>query len=360
MYGLCVSTFFQSHDSARPHTIHDDGMNSTTSSSRMVCVSVTFFSEHIYSAMQSLGALAGVDIRFSRSEHSAFPAVITFEEVMGADKKVSVTFHHSYASYFPHPQTTYDVERQAGEILELLIAAGATDRGKIIGVVASVGGAGATTIASAMSFDIAEKHSLALVDCDSLSKGLDDWCEIDENGLRWADISEETGSLVPGRLMSVLPTSKNMRVLTGDARGGVDTRSDLAIRAVSALSQTHEVTIVDMPRHFLIEDNPLVSWCDEIIIVMNPSPRSIFATQELLKRIPEHIERHVVANKVSSISHGAVVAEVGVRDTHPVRFARGLERDLNHGLSLRDRVRSGMRKDIARFSARYSKDEAGA
>ena len=95
---------------------------------------------------------------------------------------------------------------------------------KVIGFLSSHGGAGSTTLACMLARRLtstAPAHSVALMDCDPLSAGIESWCGVDTSGINWADLDEKVGVLVPGQLAKALPRRKTLHVLSADERGGM-------------------------------------------------------------------------------------------------------------------------------------------
>lgn len=320
-------------------------------------------SDIVQARIQALAELAGIDMYLAAPTDTAHSGVLLFEEEHGMKvPSIRASFHPSYASYFAEGSIILDVEEEAGDILELMIAAGATSRGTVIGLLGSHGGVGTTTIACTLAHIVSTADatkSIALMDCDPLSTGIGTWCGLNTSGINWADLSEKTGTLVPGRLAKALPRRDNLRVLSADERTGMPTNGELPIRAITALSQSHDMTIMDFPRSIVTGNTDLLSWCDSLILVTDTSPHAVSQSRRTLSFLKNHCPQTPLILAVNRVSGGAQAAsiayDIGFDTIAPVRLARTLTRDLEHGVTLGERYRSGMYKDIAHLSTMFEK-----
>lgn len=326
--------------------------------SKLPPVVVRAGSDIIRARLQALAELAGIEIHLASWTDSATGGVLFFDEEHGMKVPcVRASFHPAYATYFTEGSLVLDIEEEAGDILELMIAAGATSRGTIIGLVGSHGGVGTTTLACALACimsDAKPTHSLALMDCDPLSAGVTHWCGVDTAGISWADLGEETGTLVPGRLAKSLPGRKNLHVLSADERAGMPSNGQLPTRAVAALSQSHNVTLLDISRSLLAGVTDLLSWCDILVIVTDTSAQAVSQTRRTISILDSHdihIPLILAVNRVSGGAQAASIAyDIGIDEIAPIHLARRLSKDLAHGMTFGERPRSLMHKDITRLA----------
>ncbi|MBR6459612.1 MAG: hypothetical protein IKS49_05565 [Actinomycetaceae bacterium] len=322
------------------------------------CLVLRASSDIIRARIQALAELAGIDIRLAGPTDTSHSGVLLFEEEYGMKvPSIRASFHPSYASYFAEGSLVLDVEEEAGDILELMIAAGATSRGTVIGLLGSHGGVGTTTLACTLAHIVSAAdatQSIALMDCDPLSTGIETWCGLSTPGINWADLSEKTGTLVPGRLAKALPGRGNLHVLSADERAGMPVRGELPSRAITALSQSHDMTLMDFPRSIVMDNTELLSWCDTLILVTDTSPHAVPGSRRTLAFLKEHYPQIPLILAVNRVSGGAQAAsiayDIGVDTIAPIRLARTLTKDLEHGVPLGERHRSGMYKDIARLA----------
>ncbi|MFT0848343.1 hypothetical protein VR010_11395 [Actinomycetaceae bacterium L2_0104] len=322
---------------------------------RIAVASLFAAGDDVKSEVARLAALAGVEVSRSRSPSGA-NAVLRMTEVPGAELQIEASFHPSYAPYFASGKVRIVLPEQAEDLLELLLAAGSTRRGTIVGVFASHGGAGSSTLASWLARRLGESDSTGLIDLDPMSSGLDrDLGLLKTPGLRWADLSEKSGALVPGRLNAALPRVDQLHVLSADERAGAPVSGSSGERAIAALSQVNAVTVLDLPRQATQEDTRIrgwLEWCDVAVVVMRAHARGLRHTRRILDQLPEGIVPIVVVNGVSGGSETAAIAvELDCERVLPLRRLRNLEQDLEHGVRLGDRRRCNTARDVARIEA---------
>lgn len=315
-------------------------------------------SNDIQARMQALAELASIEMCLASATNSTTNGVLFFDEEYGMKvPSVRAHFHPTYAAYFTVGSIVLDIEEEAGDILELMIAAGATSRGKVIGFLSSHGGAGSTTLACMLARRLtstAPAHSVALMDCDPLSAGIENWCGVDIPGINWADLDEKAGVLVPGQLAKALPRRKTLHVLSADERGGMPPNGQLPTRAVAALAQSHDVTILDMSRCLLTGNTDLISWCDILVLVTDTAPHAVGQTRRTLYALEKgglHMPLLLAINRVSGGTQAASIAyDIGIEDIAPIHLSRTLPKDLEHGISLGERTRSTITKDVAHLA----------
>jgi secretion/DNA translocation related CpaE-like protein len=120
----------------------------------------------------------------------------------------------------------------------------------VVAVVGGRGGAGATTLASALALSAARAGRRALlVDGDPLGGGIDLVFGGEQHrGLRWPDLRTTTGRLPAAELTAALPRLSDLSVLSWD-RGDAPAVPVEAVRAVlGAGRRGHELVVVDLPR----------------------------------------------------------------------------------------------------------------
>jgi secretion/DNA translocation related CpaE-like protein len=153
---------------------------------------------------------------------------------IGADGVVSL----------PHAQSW--LVNRLGETTD--IASGA---GLVIAVVGGRGGAGATTLATALALTGVDLHlRCLLVDADPLGGGIDlalggEACV----GLRWPDLTTAGGRVSGTALLEALPNVHGLSVLSA-GRGDALTVPAPAMRSVTAAAtRMSDLVVVDLPRH---------------------------------------------------------------------------------------------------------------
>ena len=312
-------------------------------------------SDAVRGEVARLATLAGVEVAHSRAAVET-GAVLRIVEVPGTTPQVEASFHPSYAPYFASGKVRIALPEQAEDLLELMLAAGSTRRGAVVGVVGAHGGAGCSTLASWLARGLGERDATGLIDLDPLSLGIEKGLGMSKSsGLRWVDLPESSGALVPGRLNAALPCLGEVHVLSADERGAVPLLGASGERAISALSQVNAVTVLDLPREVIEMDSAArgwLEWCDVLVIVAHPTSRGLRHTRRVLHRVPEGIVPVVVMNGVSGGAETAAIAvELGCERVVPLRRLRNLEQDLDHGVRLGDRRRCNTARDVARIQA---------
>ncbi|MGO1591389.1 MAG: hypothetical protein ACTHW1_05350 [Ancrocorticia sp.] len=312
-------------------------------------------SDAVIKEVQRLAALAGIAVPRVASG-TATPAVLRIVEEPGSEVKVRARFHPVYTQYFAAGSVVIALPEQAADLLELLVAAGSTRRGTIIGVLPAHGGAGASMLSSWLARHLSQEDSTGLIDLDPLSLGLaEDLGLAGDAGLRWADLNEDAGALVPGRLNAALPHLGDLRVLSADDRGAVPPSGESGERAISALSQVHKTTVLDLPRgaglgHGI--SRGWLEWCDVVVIVSHPTSRGLEQCHRILAALPSHHKGIVVANGANGGSQAAALAlELGHSQVFALHRLRNMQQDLEHGVRLGDRQRSTTAREVGRIAA---------
>ena len=296
-------------------------------------------------------------------------AVLNFLSVQGADGRVRASFHPAFAPYFASGSVNLDLHADSAEILELMAAVGATMRGQVLGVVGVQGGIGASTTALWIAREFARQHySVAVIDLNPASLGIDLIISgVGIPGKRWRDI-HGSGSMLANRLAQVLPVWEGVRFLSADSRGGVDLRFGSGEKAIAALSQVHEWTILDLPPRVLDRSDAAhqwLEWCDAVLLLTGVDAVSLAGTQARLDEFAANSNLAVVAVGVKNRGHLAEISrQLGIGGVFGLRRQKSLAGDLEHGLAPGDKARSNSARDIrticsALLESSELADEAG-
>ena len=303
--------------------------------------------------IKHMAELAGVHVHSAQSQAVHASSIMRIDDTHTSEPVVRITFHPAYAPYFETEKDTFHIEDDAHTLLDMMISVGSINRGSIIGVINTHGGVGASTIAFCLAQRYAQEHTTALIDLDPTSSGIDAWNEFQGiTGLRWPDIHEESGTLVPGRLTQALPQKSNLRLLSADQRGSVDLTSSQAYRAISALSQNNEITILDIPRHSIKEHDDILQWCDILLIVTESNKKGARQLAAIISDDLGECRLVAVANKAKSGTQVAAFTQdindntLTTIDVLPVRSSKMFNKDIQQGMPPNTYKRSGMNKDI--------------
>lgn len=274
----------------------------------------------------------------------------------GVDKRLRASFHPTYAAYFAAGSVELDLRADSAEILELMAAVGATVRGQVLGVVGAQGGIGTSTTALWIAREFARKHhSVAVIDLNPTSPGIDLIISgVGIPGKRWRDIYG-SGSMLANRLAQVLPVWRGVRFLSADSRGGVDLRLGNGEKAIAALSQVHEWTVLDLPTRALDPHDlthQWIEWCDAILLLSGVDAVSLAGTQARLADFSANANLAVVAVGAKNRGHLADIAsQLGFSSIFGLRRQKSLAGDLEHGLAPGDKERSNSARDIRTICA---------
>lgn len=151
--------------------------------------------------------------------------------------------------------------------------------GVIVAVVGGRGGAGATTLAAALSVTAARMGRRALlVDGDPLGGGIDlALGGEDAAGLRWPDLAVTGGRVDGSALRAALPQVHQLTVLSWD-RGDQLRVSPAAMRSVlTAAASSSEVVVVDLPRQVDAATEVALEAADVTLLVVPAEVRATAA-----------------------------------------------------------------------------------
>lgn len=124
------------------------------------------------------------------------------------------------------------------------------ERGWLAVVGGSCGGAGASTVATALALSAAAGHEgVLLVDADPVGGGLDLLlgAERDE-GLRWPELTGLRGRLSGEALLAALPETHGVHVLAGSREVACRPPEEALVAVVDAVRSAGRPVVVDLPR----------------------------------------------------------------------------------------------------------------
>jgi secretion/DNA translocation related CpaE-like protein len=139
-------------------------------------------------------------------------------------------------------------------LLDRLIDAGdgpGADSGITVAVVGGRGGAGASTLAAALSVVAAgDGVATMIVDVDPLGGGIDMLLgREDEAGVRWPDLAFADGRLSGESLRLALPRAGRLTMLSCGRGDSLPLPVEPARAVLDAARRSHELVVVDLPRH---------------------------------------------------------------------------------------------------------------
>lgn len=145
--------------------------------------------------------------------------------------------------------------------------------GRVLGVLGSSGGVGASTLATACAVRAAAaRRHVVLVDAHPWAGGLDVLAGLDdESGLRWADLGGVRGDVDGHRLLAELPVNEvGLRCLSWGITPPEDEPPG-PHPVLTALASVTDLTVVDLPRPAtpVAAHQRWWSACDEVILVVD-------------------------------------------------------------------------------------------
>lgn len=239
------------------------------------------------------------------------------------------------------PERVVSLRHGREDILAYLSGADAPG-GTRVGVVGLAGGIGSTTLAACLARTLADRPlAVALMDTDPVP-GLGTRLGLDGiPGVRWADLTEESGPLLPQRLH--LPVWHRVRVATSDSRGVAGTPFPAAAHALSRIS---DVLVLDLARTAPAED---VIALDHLVVLLSGAPAELAAWTRLQSSVPT-AALHPVVRTDGELSPPEVARRLGI-----AVIALGVERaGAGHGVQPGDR-----RRGAAMTAARLLADRLG-
>lgn len=215
------------------------------------------------------------------------------------------------------------------------IAMPAGPSGVAIAVLPAHGGAGASTLAAGVGLVACERGLGGLIlDLDDLGGGQDLLLGVEDHpGLRWQELTLESGQVVAASLHTALPHARGgLAVLAGRRGGATPVRPEAALAAMDAARGSGDVVVVDLPRRTgeLIET--VVEAADLVVLVSAATVRACAAGREIAARLrarTARIELVVRGPSPGGLRPGQVADVIGLpllTATRPdVRLAGQLE-----------------------------------
>ncbi len=154
--------------------------------------------------------------------------------------------------------------------------------GRVVGVVGGSGGAGATTLACALTQWYAARGPALLVDADPLGPGLDRLLGMEDTpGVRWEGLSETSGRVGAKALRESVPRRGRLGVLTWSGlRRGLDLPT--VRRILPSAARGHDLVVLDLARQGGAALAELVDRCDDLLVVTPATVPGLAATARLV------------------------------------------------------------------------------
>jgi secretion/DNA translocation related CpaE-like protein len=129
------------------------------------------------------------------------------------------------------------------------------ERGWLVAVGGSCGGAGASTVATALA--LAAAPGAVLVDADPWGGGLDLLLGAERaEGLRWPELTGLRGRVAGGALLAALPEVGGVHVLAASRAAAQDIPAEALLAVVEAARSAGRPVVVDLPRTGAAAEGP--------------------------------------------------------------------------------------------------------
>lgn len=184
---------------------------------------------------------------------------------------------------------------------------GAKPLGRVVGMIGARGGVGVTTLAINIGWIMSEKLSrrTALVDMDLYAGNIALALDIEPTrGLREAfDDPERVDQVFLQNAMAKLGKSLHVLATEEAFDDTVRMNDDTVLMLADTMRTNFDMSILDLPRHFVMREPQLFSRCDDIVIVTELTLQSLRDANRIMKLLQSRNRQakiHVIANRMSS------------------------------------------------------------
>jgi len=178
-------------------------------------------------------------------------------------------------------------------------------QGRVVGLIGARGGCGVTTLSINLAWIMAERLSrrTALVDMDIYSGNIALALDIEPTrGLREAfDDPERVDEVFLQNAMAKFGKSLHVLATEESFDDTVRMSDEKVLMLADTMRANFDMSILDMPRHFVMREPQLFTRFDDIVIVTELNLQSLRDTnrmQRLLQTRNRNAKVHVIANKV--------------------------------------------------------------
>jgi secretion/DNA translocation related CpaE-like protein len=189
------------------------------------------------------------------------------------------------------------------------------ERGSVIAVSGSCGGAGASTVAAALALAAAPRA--VLVDADAWGGGLDLVLGAERaEGLRWPELTGLRGRVAGDALLAALPEVAGVRVLAAARAAPTEIPVEALTAVTEAAAAVGSTVVVDLPRGPAPAHEAAVATADLAVLVVPARLRAAGAARLLVE--PDGLPWSRSGLVVRAVPGGLSAAEVGEVVGRPV------------------------------------------
>lgn len=202
--------------------------------------------------------------------------------VVGVDLDDASIWQRAVSVGAEHVAVLPDAERWLTDRLADAVEGGGP-AGTLVAVLGGRGGAGATTLASALAVTAARSgRSALLVDGDPLGGGIDlVFGGEEDSGVRWGDLVGTRGRVPAAVLADALPRMNGLSVLSWD-RGNAQAVPVPAVESVLAAGRrAHDLVVVDLPRSVDDGSRAVLAAAGTVVLVVPNEVRAAAAASRV-------------------------------------------------------------------------------
>lgn len=184
---------------------------------------------------------------------------------------------------------------------------GSKPLGRVVGMLGARGGVGVTTLAINIGWIMSEKLSrrTALVDMDLYAGNIALALDIEPTrGLREAfDDPERVDQVFLQNAMAKLGKSLHVLATEEAFDDTVRMNDDTVLMLADTMRANFDMSILDLPRHFVMREPQLFARCDDIVIVTELTLQSLRDANRIMKLLQSRNRQakiHVIANRIGS------------------------------------------------------------
>ncbi len=160
-------------------------------------------------------------------------------------------------------------------------------RAAVVAVVGARGGAGATSLAAALSVaGVRAGVGVALIDLDPLGGGLDVvFGAEDEPGTRWSALTGVRGRVPAAAVRDTLPEFAGVRVLAMDRDPVIDLSPDSVDTVIRAAARAFDLVVLDVPRARSGVVEVAIALSDVALLVVPSDVRAVSAASVVRRAV---------------------------------------------------------------------------
>ncbi len=231
-------------------------------------------------------------------------------------------------------------------------------QGALLLVVGAVGGVGASTLAAALSAELAADGSgVGLVDLDGLRGGIDVLLGVEtEPGARWPELADVDGTVEATDLDGVLPTWRGVEVLSA-GREAVSPRPEAVASVLGALLLRNAHLVVDLPAHGLgaLAGRGPVERPDRTVLLTTQDVRGVVGGRAATPLLPGgEVELVVRSCRDPVVAADEVARLLGLPPALVLGSDRGIAGAVDRGLGPVPARGSRLGRTVRRLAARVS------